>query len=183
MLNTKPCNKPAAALLASLLLITGCAEAPAQFDIRQTRSDNAAVVLIYRPDAMANIMISPEVLVDGKPVFVIHNNQYHALQLAAGAHRIRLDLTERYQGEHEITLDTRIGQSYFLRIDTAMQFQQNRPYDRSFDIQSVAEAEALPQIAGCKPAQDKQVQPAAADTAVEKAPGYSSQTFRNPFSH
>lgn len=140
------------------------------------------MVLIYRPDAMANIMVSPEVLVDGKPVFVIHNNQYQALQLAAGPHHISLNLTERYLGEHEITLDTRVGLSYFLRIDTAMKFQQNRPYDRSFDIRSIAEAEALPQIAGCKPAQDNQAQPAAAE-AVEKAPGYSSQTFRNPFSH
>lgn len=181
MLSTKLCNK-FIALLSSLLIVTGCSQAPASFNIRETQSDSTAAVYIYRPDTMANLMVSPDIIVDGVRQFSINNKQYQTLQLTAGTHQIQLALTERYQGEHNIILDMAAGQAYFLRVDTAMKFQQNRPYDRSFDIRLVTEADALSQIALCKPATADHTKPVT-EAPVEKTPGYSNQTFRNPFSH
>jgi Protein of unknown function (DUF2846) len=166
-------------LLAASAILSGCASTSEKFNSRDHVTDDAAVVFIFRPDALANAMTSPNVVLDGKTLFAISNKQFHTLQLPAGQHRIRLELPERYQGQHEVMLDTLNGQAYFLRIDTAVKFQQNRPYDRSFDLQSVTEADALKQITQCTPAVVKNPKPA---TEPAPSPTYSNQTFRNPFS-
>ncbi|MDQ1362667.1 MAG: hypothetical protein QG652_527 [Pseudomonadota bacterium] len=166
-----------------LPLITGCSTAPVDFDRRDYVSDTAAVIFIYRPDALANVMISPHVIVDGEPLFAINNKQFHTLQLPAGRHHFKLELAERYQGNSGVLLETLAGQLYFLRIDTAVKFQQNRPYDRSFDILPVTEAEALAQIGLCKPAVLSRNPDSPAEPAPTKTSGYSNETFRNPFSH
>jgi len=167
--------------LTFLLLLTGCASTPVSFNSSEHVSDNLSVVFIYRPDTLANIMVTPGIQVNGTTSLSISNNQYQVLKLPAGQHHFKLDLTERYQGNIETTLETTNGRAYFLRVDSAMKFQQNRPYDRSFDIQPVAEAEATPQISLCKPAVASNSKHSSQPVSKE-SPGYSNQTFRNPFS-
>ena len=181
VLNIKRFSKLLAAPLAVLFVLTGCASTPVSFNSREQFADNLSVVFIYRPDTLANIMVTPGIMVDGATSLAISNNQYQVLKLPAGQHHFKLELTERYQGNTEITLETGSGQSYFLRIDSTMKFQQNRPYDRSFNMLSVTEAEATPQISLCKPAATSHSKHLSQPVSTE-TPGYSSQTFRNPFS-
>ena len=169
------------ALLTTLWLLAGCVTAVATFNPEPTSATDA-IVYIYRPDTLANILVTPPVIMDGTAVFSILNNQYHTLHLPPGPHRIKLDLADRYLGDHEITIDAANGQSYFLRIDTSLRHTQNRPYDRRFDIRHIVESEALTEIARCKPATSDSVQSVAAPAAT-KTPGYSSEIFRNPCSH
>ena len=169
-----------AVLLTTLWLLAGCVTAVATF-IPEPNSATDAVVYIYRPDTLANILVTPPVIIDGTTVFNINNNQYRTLHLPQGQHRIKLDLADRYLGGHEITIDAANGQSYFLRIDTSLRHTQNRPYDRRFDIRQIVESEALTEIAQCKPATSDSVESVAAP-ATTKTPSYSSEIFRNPFS-
>ena len=169
------------ALLTTLWLLAGCVTAVATFKPEPTSATDATVY-IYRPDTLANILVTPPVIMDGTAVFSIRNNLYHTLHLPPGQHRIKLDLADRYLGDHETTIDVANGLSYFLRIDTSLRHTQNRPYDRRFDIRPIAESEALTEIARCKPATSDSAQSVAAP-ATTKTPGYSSEIFRNPFSH
>lgn len=182
MSNTKLFSKYSAALLTISIVLTGCASTPVSFNSQAYINDQTATVFIYRPDVMANMLVNADIRIDDTRAISLGNNRYQLAQLAAGRHTFKLAMPERYTGQSELTLDTAHGQAYFIRIDTAMKFQQNRPYERSFDMLQVTEAQALPQISLCQPANSttsKRSSPAAAD----KTPGYSSQIFRNPFSH
>lgn len=180
MLCASPAIKTVAALLLALLLTAGCATAPQGFNKQDFVTATNAAIFIYRPDASANILLTPTVVVDGQSDVIISNNQFYTLQVGAGPHHIKLLLAERYAGNHELVVDMQAGQAYFLRITSAVKFQQNKPYDRRFDILLVAETEALPEIARCKPVEIKS-SPSSTPPASE-TPGYSGETFRNPFS-
>lgn len=182
VLSIKRCNKNLAALLTSLFLLTGCASTPVSFNSRDYLAENQATLFIYRPDALANVLVNPAISINGVTTFTLGNNQYQTLQIPAGQHTIKLDLPERYSGNTDITLETANAHAYFLRIDTAIKFQQNRPYERSFDLLEVTEAQASPQISLCKPSTGAK-NASAAPNPAEKSPGYSNQLFRNPFSH
>ncbi len=170
-------------LFVCLFIINGCSTTPGYFDIARHASTSSAVVYIYRPNSMANVMVSPDVVIDGNKNFALGNNYYHVVQVAEGTHQISLDLAERYQGNNNIILETKSGQDYFLRISTKVKFQKNKPYDRWFILERVSAPEARKEIALCKPYVPEIKQEASEAVKQEsKESEYSSQKFNNPFS-
>lgn len=172
-------------MLISLFIINACSTTtvPGHFDLERHTNTSLATVYIYRPNAMANVMVTPEVMIDGSKVFSINNNYYHVLQLPEGKHRLSLNLAERYQGINEISLETLVGQNYFVRVSTAVKFQKNKPYDRWFNLEQVSAQVAEAEIVLCKPYVSKEME-VVGETSKQDATDaeYSSQKFRNPFS-
>lgn len=170
-------------IIFSIVALSACTTTQGHFDLATHASTSNAVVYIYRPNSLSNVMVAPDVLIDDARVFAINNNYYNVLYLPAGKHQIKLDLTERYQGVNEIILDTVAGQNYFLRISTAVKFQMNKPYDRWFNLEKVTAQIAQNEIALCKPYKPDNKAPATEAAAQEiEESEYSSQKFRNPFS-
>ncbi|HEY9052860.1 MAG TPA: DUF2846 domain-containing protein [Gammaproteobacteria bacterium] len=167
----------------SMFVLSACTTAPGRFDLATHASSSNAVVYIYRPNSLSNVMVAPDVLINGVKEFSINNNYYNVIHLPAGKHQIKLDLTERYQGVNELVLDTVSGQNYFLRVTTAVKFQMNKPYDRWFNLEQVRAKIAQDEIAQCKPYKPDSKAPAdEVATQETEESEYSSQKFRNPFS-
>ena len=170
-------------LFLSMFAISACTTAPGHFDLAKHASTSNAVVYIYRPNSLSNVMVAPDVLIDDVKEFPINNNYFNVIYLPAGKHHIKLDLTERYQGVNELVLETVSGHNYFLRVSTAVKFQMNKPYDRWFNLEQVTAQIAKDEIIYCKPYKPDSKVPAV-ETATQEAgkSEYSSQKFRNPFS-
>ena len=178
-----PVFKHGIIFLAFVLLLAGCASTPAVFNPEPVSAADA-VVYIYRPDTLANTLVSPPLKVDNTALFTVHNDRYYSLRLAPGTHRLQLELAEFYQGEFETSIEVEAGESYFIRVDTTLTFQQNRPYTRRFDLLQIPAAVALNEIGHCTSANaEAAAKPVAAPDTTAKPPGYSSQIFRNPFAH
>ena len=105
-----------------------------------------AIVYVYRPASMSNVLVSPALKVNGKPVFEIKNDSYSYLRLAQGSHLFELDLTERYSGIKQLELDVASAHTYYLRISSQLSFQKNKPYIRRFDISLVSAETAQQEI-------------------------------------
>lgn len=170
-------------LFLGMFAMSACTTAPGRFDLATHASTSSAVVYIYRPNSLSNVMVSPDVLIDDAKEFSINNNYFNVIYLPPGKHHIKLDLTERYQGVNELALDMVSGKNYFLRVSTAVKFQMNKPYDRWFNLEQVTAQIAQDEIIYCKPYKsDNKVPAAEAATQETEESEYSSQKFRNPFS-
>lgn len=178
-----PLAAVAAFLFICFLGLSACSTVSERFDLSARASATSAVVYIYRPNAMSNMMVAPDVLIDDAKTFAIRNNHYHVLYLPSGKHQIKLDLSERYQGVSQIDLETVAGQNYFLRVSTAVKFQMNQPYDRWFNLERVSLEMAQDEIAQCKP-YEQENKPSRIETISQESQEseYSSRKFRNPFS-
>jgi len=132
------------------LVFWACAHKKPASPILPPQAEDVVVLYLYRPNNLSNIVISPTVLVDGSEHFEIDNNRYTYLRLKPGTHQVRLDLSERYQGEHEWTFSAEAGQIYYLRIDTELKFRKNNLYQRRFDLQSVAGHLAEMEMVQCR---------------------------------
>jgi Protein of unknown function (DUF2846) len=139
-------------ILVTLLIsvLVGCSHKPVNFSITEPVSGEGAIVYIYRPDSMSNIVISPDVLIEGKKRFEIKNNAYMSINLPPGQYNFSLNLANRYEGQHSINLNLIDKGIYFLRIDTKMKFQMNNLYKRRFDVLSISKDRALSEIAECR---------------------------------
>lgn len=182
MPSANPVIKAGCFLLTAVLLLTACANQAVQTLSLEPPQKNDAVLHIYRPDELANVLVDSTLVIDATQQFTLTNKHFLSVHLASGQHRIELQLPPRYLGVHEVNLDMVAGQSYFLRIDSHITFQQNRPYQRRFDVLVIRDSEALPQILLCKPFTSTQLA-SPTPPAANKPSGYSSETFRNPFSH
>ena len=128
----------------------GCATKFEPFTVNKPVSGDGAIVYIYRPDSLSNIMISPAIFINGKKSSEIKNGTYISVSLPTGKHVFKLELGDRYDGQHAVNLMLKDAEVYFLRIDTKLKFKKNDLYERSFDISSVASSDALMAIRNCK---------------------------------
>lgn len=133
-------------LLLSAILISACSTKTSNFKLTDTVSGKKSIVYIYRPASASNILISPELLINDEKKFEIKSNSYTFINLPPDEHTFKLDLTNRYIGNKEITLKTQAQQYYFLRVNTSLKFEQNKPYTRSFDIEEVSREIAVTEI-------------------------------------
>ena len=136
--------------LSLIWTLSSCVSQTPQFIVPDPVSGQGAIVYIYRPDSIANILVSTAVLVNGDKKFDINNNTYMSITLPAGKHVISLDLEKRYEGLHLVEIDLADSQIYFLRVDTKMKFQMNARYLRRFDITNVTGELALTEIGKCR---------------------------------
>jgi len=156
-------------------LLSGCATKSSSFSVIQPVAGKGALVYVYRPNSMSNILISPDVLVDGDKKFKIKSNEYMAMYLPAGKHRFSLNLSKRYEGQHLVDLTLVDAKIYFLRVDAKMKFQMNDQYKRRFDILNVSNDLAVTEISECRHSGKKQDKNAvAAQTVIESSPGTES---------
>ena len=171
-----------------LLFFTGACT-PMVAAIRQPANvDDSAVLYLYRPASMSNVVISPLIVLDNGEGFEIKNDSYTFIKLEPGVHRVELQLTQRYQGEHLVSLHVQPGHAYYLRVATQMKFRKNDLYLRRFDLQPVSPEMAQAEIAQCSffslQADQQSVGPDDADTPV-KVPveaEFSISKSRDPFS-
>lgn len=173
------------------MLLSGCAHHDATFSPAAAADDGRALVYIYRPAQISNVMLSPTVVIDGEAVFDTQTGAYVVLSIAAGTHRFILDSEQHLAGNDELLMQLGSGRVSYLRIDSALQFETGKPYTRSFGIVRVDAPTALDEIASCRHQQarlpSKYLWPAAApDTAADEAQAVEPATFTieksgNPF--
>ena len=153
-----------------------------------TETDQVAVY-IYRPTTMANAIYSPELYVDGELKLFIKNGKNTRLTLSPGEQVFEIAPDENYSGLTELHLNLSSGNTYYLRVDTSLQINNNaatyQPYQRSFDLVNVDAALATEQITRCCSSKEKTSGHAAEIKPVKKetAEGFSVEKTQNPFSH
>jgi hypothetical protein len=105
-----------------------------------------SVIYLYRENNLSNILVSPDLLVDGEKKTIIRNNSYIKFLLKSGQHNIKLDLSDRYEGKIELNVSLGESRVYYFKVTTKMTFRMNQPYDRRFDIQQVNSSLALREL-------------------------------------
>ena len=129
-----------------LILLTSCAAKNSNFIEVKPVIETDSVVYVYRPYSISNILLSPDVIVDGEKIFEIQSNSYFAVGMSKGEHVIKLGLSERYEGVHQLSVKTEQAKSVYLRVTSALKFQKNQPYRRSFTLEKVSKEIALSEM-------------------------------------
>ncbi len=134
-------------IFVAMLLVNSCVvEQKKPFVPVAPSAEKGSVVYVYRPNSFSNVVVSPDVLIDGSKTFPISNNKYTYVYLQPGTHTLKLDLDERYKGDKEHVLEVEPGEIYYLRIDTSMKFKTYENYARTFSINRVDAAIGLNEI-------------------------------------
>ena len=171
-----------------LLFLMGCTSKHTVFDVIQPSSEKGSIVYVYRPSAMANAMISPALLFNGELVTTLEDNSYLYRHVTPGLHVLNLDLGERYTGIKKIVLNVRPNEVYFIRMTSELRFEMNKPYTRTFNLESVDSSTALNELASMS-VKDKskssikggEVEVGVSSENIEDAQ-FSIENTRNPFS-
>ena len=128
-------------MLLLIISVVSCVTKKSSLVEVKVENETDSIVYIYRPYSTSNIVISPDVLMDGEKQAEIENNKYLYLVVPQGEHTVELDLTQRYTGQQQLTLNIEKGKAIYIRVNTSMKFQKNKLYDRSFSFE-VIEKEA-----------------------------------------
>lgn len=128
------------------VLFISCAKKESNFILVKPVIEAESVVYLYRPDSMSNIMISPDVLINGDKKLEIKNKSYSYIPMSPGKHLIELKLAERYSGIQKLSLNLEQGEIVYLRVGTSLKFEMNKPYSRSFSLEMVESESALTEI-------------------------------------
>ena len=171
-----------------VISISSCSKKPSNFVEAKPENKTDSVLYIYRPHSMSNIMISPDVLIDGEKKVEIKNKSYFYMLIPQAKHSVKLGLTERFTGVQQLELNVEQGETVYLRVNTSLKFEMNKPYSRSFSIESVDKEQALDEIKKTRYA-DKKIETPELDQASkakshdeEKKSGFSTSKTNNPFS-
>ncbi len=129
-----------------LFLIVSCSAKNTSFVEVEPDLSADSVIYIYRSDSMSNIMVNPTVLIDGEKQQVIKNKSHFYVVIAEGKHEVELQLADRYAGVQKLSLDLLPGGGSYLRVNTSLKFEQNKPYSRSFNIERIDREIAVNEI-------------------------------------
>lgn len=171
-------------LLAFIFLLPSCASNNPTFVALAPSINNESIIYIYRPASLSNAVISPMLKINGEDNIKISNNSYSYVQLAAGKHIFKLDLSKRYTGKTELELDVKPQTTYFLKLSTSLKFEKNKPYTRRFDIKprhkdiALTEIKNIPYTDKNKTDTDKKSTPTTEKTVGSQ---FSIDKTRNPF--
>ena len=116
------------------LSLSACLREQVRFVPVKSDEIGESIVYIYRPDNLSNIVISPDLLIDGKKEISIKNNSHVNFLLKSGEHNLRLELSDHYEGQKELDIQLKEGKVYFYKVITKMKFKMNQPYERRFDM-------------------------------------------------
>lgn len=168
--------------------VSGCVQKHTRPLETPAMTESNAVVYLYRPASMSNIVISPTVVVDNRGGFEMANGNYTYMVMEPGGHRLRLELSERYQGRHEQEFNVEAGGRYYFRIDTRLKFRKNDLYQRRFDLLRMETDSAISEISACSyfplPGHQKEgtVQPGKiVDDGQSEDAHFSISRSRDPF--
>jgi len=181
-------------VLITLLItvVTACTSNKTSFVEVTPSSESEATLYIYRPYSMSNIMISPEIIIDGKKVTDIKNSSHHYFILPQGKHTVELEIDERYSGVQQIDVSLQQAKTVYLRVNTSLKFEKNKPYSRSFSLEVINKETALTEIQATQYADKKKGVNKEAITDEEEASSefenvetkdkFTIHKTRNPFS-
>jgi len=173
--------------VATFFFISGCSVRQTEFVVLKPAGESGSLVYIYRPQSFSNAIVSPDLIIDGKKATTLSNNSYTYRDLAAGNHTFKLNLSNRYSGNTDYKLETLPSKTYFLKVNTSLKFEKNKPYTRRFDIIQLPPDIALEEISEIPFAEDKINSQKEKDTNNITPEGVSDDQFsinktRNPFS-
>ena len=129
-----------------MVFVSACASNKSNFVEVKPASESETALYIYRPYSMSNIMISPEIVIDGEKISEIKNSSHHYFLLPQGKHTVELDIEERYSGVQKAEVNLQQDKTVYLRVNTSLKFEQNKPYSRSFSLQVIDKESALTEI-------------------------------------
>ena len=112
-----------ALLVASALLLSGCATLGAQYSAAGAAPPNRATVYVYRPGAMAPA-VSPTVSANGVPLVELPAHGYFVYYAAPG----ELELAEHTEAKTSVTLDVKAGETYYVKGTVGMGFFVGHPH-------------------------------------------------------
>ncbi|MDK2124484.1 hypothetical protein [Parachitinimonas caeni] len=113
--------------LAVALWLAGCAASGPAFSILKTSSPNSGALYIYRPQIMANVLISPGIKLDGTEYATLQNGGYMAFEVAAGVHTVEMVLSKRYKHEGDgLKVYVPERGDVFVRLTTQNTLNQRR---------------------------------------------------------
>ena len=133
-------------IMLLITLVTACALKQSKFVEAKPSSESETALYIYRPYSMSNIMIVPEIVVDGIKITDIKNSSHHYSFLSQGKHTVELKIDERYSGIQQVDVNLQQAKTVYLRVNTSLKFEKNKPYSRSFSLQLVDKETALTEI-------------------------------------
>jgi len=167
--------------------LTACTPKHVVFEPMQPSIEKGSIVYAYRASAMANAMVSPNLLLNGEHVSELKRDSYLYRYLMPGRYVISLDLGERYIGNKRIVLNVKPNKVHFIRMTSELRFEMNKPYTRTFNLELVDSSVALNEMASIS-AEDKaklsfnenEVEAGATSDGIGDAQ-FSIENTRNPF--
>ncbi len=124
-------------------LLSACATENSKFIEIKPENESTSVIYIYRPASFSNVMISPDIIINGKSRYKVKNNSYSYVIVPQGRTTVKLDVDKRYTGIQQRVINVEAAKVYYLRVSTSLKFAKNKPYSRSFDIQQITKNIAL----------------------------------------
>ena len=146
-----------------------------------------ALLYLYRPYDVSNLMLSPEIVVSQESVRLA-NGEYRALALSPGSYTLKLGAVEGYTEASETELVAEAGRVHYLRLDASMKMQTGvrySAYQRGFRLTPVEAAVAQRQLSGLKDAAGQQAMECSScsleQPAEEEEATFSTDKTDNPF--
>jgi len=133
-------------IMLLMAFVTACTTKKSNFVEIKPTIESEAALYIYRPYSMSNIMIQPEIYIDGEKTTDIKNSSFHYFFLPEGKHTVKLEIGERYSGVQQVDVSLKQPDVMYLRVNTSLKFEKNKPYSRSFSIEVVDKEKALTEI-------------------------------------
>lgn len=171
------------------ILLSGCSSATTKVSLPVMDKTAPAEVYLYRPLLLANSMVTPRVLLNGHAVDKISNGGFIRIPVALNTQIVSLDLGKQYLGDKSLSLQVRLRQRYFVRVNSSLTFQMNKPYLRYFNLQLVDEKTALKEMHSMLKDTAEKTQPAmlpddqqVTDDESPEEDHFSMSKSRNPFS-
>lgn len=134
-------------LLIAGLQLNGCSNNTKAFAPAPQNPDKGSVVYVYRPSSSSNFMYSPRIAVDDNEKFAIGNGDYRYMYLAEGKHTAVVNPTGQYQTKSPVEMNVEAGKSYYLRVNTRLEFEKEGMNTRLFWLEQVPEKQAQAEIA------------------------------------
>ncbi|MCW9013916.1 MAG: DUF2846 domain-containing protein [Gammaproteobacteria bacterium] len=136
-------------VLLMIYSLVACSTEKKQFILESPADPEGSTVYIYRPHSLSNIVVSPILSINGKNKIAIKNDHYTYIHLPPGKHVFQLELDEKYQGKKRLQLLLEPASQYYIKVNTALKFEKNKPYSRTFSMQRIEQSQALDEIEQC----------------------------------
>jgi len=133
-----------------LLFLFGCANIETVFIPAKPSFEKDSIVYIYRSDSFSNVVISPVLLIDNVERLPVRSARYTYVYLVPGSHEFKLNLDKHYHGIKELIVDIKHNKTYFLRIDSSMEFRAGERYKRTFNIREISKEIGENEIKECR---------------------------------
>ena len=179
-------------ILLMSVFITACESSSKKFVVKEPSADKGSVVYLYRPRDVANVMLTPEIIVDGLAVQSLANGEYRQLYLSPGVHVINLLAVEGYTAEKQLSVKVKPESVHYLRLMSSLDMKTGARYSafkREFGVREVSAVVALNELDDCRDADAKAVQKITTSNTEDQADKttggirFSIEKMSDPFSH